>query len=144
MDVRAKGFWRQGQNAYFDVRITNPDAASQRAKSIETILKTHEQEKKRQYNARVMEIEHSTFTPIVLTTKGVMGRECEIFHKSLAHKIAVKSGEKYEEVTRLIRVKLSFIVLKAALLCIRGSRSLKNDSLTTCDDFSYNLTELRI
>ena len=91
-----------------------------------------------------MEIEHSTFTPIVLTTKGGMGRECEIFHKSLAHKIAVKSGEKYEEVTRLIRVKLSFIVLKAALLCIRGSRSLKNDSLTTCDDFSYNLTELRI
>ena len=37
LDVRAKGFWRQGQNAYFDVRITNSDAASQRAKSIETI-----------------------------------------------------------------------------------------------------------
>ena len=144
LDVRAKGFWRQGQNAYFDVRITNADTASQRGKSIEAILKTHEQEKKRQYNARVMEIEHSTFTPIVLTTKGVMGKECQVFHKSLAHKLSIKSGNKYEEVTRLIRVKLSFIVLKAALLCIRGSRSLKNDSLTTCDDFSYNLTELRL
>ena len=38
LDVRAKGFWRQGQNAYFDVPITNSDAASQRAKSIETII----------------------------------------------------------------------------------------------------------
>ena len=30
-DVRAKGFWRQGQNAYFDVRIINADNNSQRS-----------------------------------------------------------------------------------------------------------------
>ena len=144
LDVRAKGFWRRGQNAYFDVRITNPDTASQRGKSIDAILKSHEQEKKRQYNARVMEVEHSTFTPIVLTTKGVMGKECQIFHKSLAEKLSLKTGDRYEEVTRLIRVKLSFIVLKAALLCIRGSRSVNNTSLTRCEDFSHNLNELRL
>ena len=126
------------------MRITNPDTASQRGKSIDAILKSHEQEKKRQYNARVMEVEHSTFTPIVLTTKGVMGKECQIFHKSLAEKLSLKTGDRYEEVTRLIRVKLSFIVLKAALLCIRGSQSVNNTSLTRCEDFSHNLNELRL
>ena len=91
-----------------------------------------------------MEVEHSTFTPIVLSTKGVMGKECEIFHKALAHQIATKTDERYDEMTRLIRVKLSFIVLKAALLCIRGSRVLNSDPLTSCEDYSYSLNELRL
>ena len=113
-------------------------------RSVKAILKTHEQTKKLEYNKRVMEVEHSTFTPIVLSIKGVMGKECQMFHKALAQKIALKTGERYEEVTRLIRVKLSFIVLKAALLCLRGSRTLNNDSLTKCEDYSYSLNELRL
>ena len=143
-DVRAKGFWRQGQNAYFDVCITNVDAASHRDKPIDTVVKEQEQKKKREYNARILEVEHSTFTPIILTTKGAMGKECQIYHKSLAEKLSIKSGDRYEEVTRLMRVKLSFIVLKAALTCIRGSRTLKNDALSNCEDFSHNVNELRL
>ena len=144
VDVRAKGFWRQGQNAFFDVRITNADCNSQRDKDIKSVLKKHEKEKKRQYNARIMEIEHATFTPLVYTIKGAMGQECEIFHKTLAEKLSVKSGDRYEDITRLIRVKLSFIVLKSALLCIRGSRAMSNNNLSKCDDFSYNINELRL
>ena len=26
LDVRARGFWREGQNAFFDVRITNSES----------------------------------------------------------------------------------------------------------------------
>ena len=66
LDNRARGFWREGQNAYFDIRTTNADNASQSSKTIKSVLKSHEQEKKRQYNARIMEIEHGTFTPIVM------------------------------------------------------------------------------
>ena len=73
-----------------------------------------------------------------------MGKECQIFHKALAMKIAEKTDERYSDVTRLLRVKLSFIVLKAALLCLRGSRTTKCDSLTECDDFSHTLNELRL
>ena len=29
LDIRARGFWRRGQNAFFDVRVTNPDCESQ-------------------------------------------------------------------------------------------------------------------
>ena len=142
LDVRAKGFWREGQNAFFDVRVTNADNNSQREKSIKSILKSHEQEKKRNYNTRVMEIEHGTFTPIVLTAKGVTGHEGSLFHKALAEKIAEKTGERYENITRLIRVKLSFLVLKAALLCIRGSRVTKCVSAERCEDYAFSLNEL--
>ena len=67
-----------------------------------------------------MENDQGTFTPIVVTVKGVVGPEGSKFHKTLASKIADKSGERYDDVTRLIRTKLSFLVVKAALLCLRG------------------------
>ena len=33
LDLRARGFFRDGQNNYFDVCITNADCASQREKT---------------------------------------------------------------------------------------------------------------
>ena len=43
------------QNAFFDVRVTNPDCDSQVNSSIPSILRKHELEKKREYNDRVMQ-----------------------------------------------------------------------------------------
>ena len=119
-DVRAKSFWRDGQNAFFDIQVTNADSNYQKDRSIKAITKSKEQDKKRQYNARIMEVEHGTFTPIIFTVKGAMGPECHAFHKTLAGKISEKTGERYEEVTRMIRVKLSFLIIKSALTCVRG------------------------
>ena len=95
LDIRARGFWRRGQNAFFDVRVTNPDSASQVNSSIPSILRKHEEAKKREYNERVMQIEQGTFTPLVFTTTGSIGPECMLFHKSLAEQLATKSGERY-------------------------------------------------
>ena len=92
LDIRARGFWRRGQNAFFDVRVTNAESASQNNSSIHSILKKHEDEKKRAYNERVMQVEQGTFTPLVFTVAGSMGPECLQFHKSLAEKISNKSG----------------------------------------------------
>ena len=143
LDVRARGFWRDGQQAFFDVQVTNADCDSQISKPIKSILRSHEQTKKTKYNTRVMEVEQGTFTPIVLTIKGVMAPEASRFHKTLAEKLATKTGERYEDVTRLIRVKLSFLVLKASLLCLRGSRTLtKNTNGENCKDFALTLHEI--
>ena len=145
LDVRAKGFWREGQNAFFDIRITNADNASQRDKPLKSVLRSHEQEKKRNYNARVMEVEQGTFTPIVVTVKGVMGPEANCYHKTLAEKISTKTGERYSDVTRLIRVKASFLVLRAAMLCLRGSRTLFNNTRgESCEDFALALNEIGV
>ena len=142
LDVRARGFWRDGQQAFFDIRVTNADCESQKEKPLKTVLRNHEQEKKRAYNSRIIEVEQGTFTPIVLTIKGVMGPEASQFHKTLAQKIAEKTGERYDDVTRLIRVKMSFLVLRASLLCIRGSRTLRNIQGETCEDFALTLNEI--
>ena len=52
------------------------------------IHKKHENEKKRQYSERVMEIEQGTFTPLVFTTTGGMADECVKYHSRLAELIA--------------------------------------------------------
>ena len=143
LDVRARGFWRAGQNAYFDVRVTNPDNSSQQNKSLKAVLRNHEMEKKRHYNRRIMEVEHGTFTPLVFTTTGVMSHECTIFHKALAEKISKKKGDTYQDIMRYLRVKFSFLAMKATLLCLRGSRSLaKRPDNATTDDFGLALNEL--
>ena len=54
LDIRARSFWRNGQNAFFDVRITNADSASHQDSSLKTVLQGHEGEKKRGYNRRVL------------------------------------------------------------------------------------------
>ena len=129
-DIRARGVWRDGQNAYFDVRVTNTNSASQCHMTTEKILEKHEREKKRQYNRRIMNIENGTLTPLVFSVNGGMGKECSMYHKHIAEKISTKTEERYEKVLSMIRCKLSFIILRACLMCIRGSRSSSKMKLT--------------
>jgi hypothetical protein len=144
LDITARGFWRNGQHAFFDVRVTDADNNSQVDRSLKAILQTHETDKKREYNTRVMDVEQGTFTPLVSTAKGVTAPEANRFYKTLASKIATKTGEQYNDITRLIRVKLSFLVIRAALLCLRGSRTLFNTNGEECEDFAFTLNELNL
>ena len=116
---------------------------SQRNLTVSSILRKHEQEKKRNYNKRIIQVEHGTLTPLVFTTSGAMGHECQKFHKELAVKISVKNGDRYDDVMRYIRVKISFLILKAQLLCLRGSRTIKR-TVEGGDDFGLCLHELRV
>ncbi len=142
LDVRARGFYRQGQNNFYDVCVTNADCNSQINSTVKSILRKHEQRKKCDYNRRVIEVEHGTLTPLVFTTSGAMGHECLKFHQSLADKISAKTGERYDEVMQCIRMKISFLAMRGTLLCLRGSRSYKQAN--NVDDFSLCLRELRV
>ena len=82
--------------------MTNPNNNSQINTKLETILKKHEDEKKRSYNRRVREVEHGSFTPLVFTTTGVMSHECTKFHKALAEKLSEKKGERYDVIMRYL------------------------------------------
>ena len=66
-DVRARGVWMQGRNAFFDIRLTNTNARSQKHLPVSAILKKQEKEKKRVYNGRIMNAEHGTFTSLVFS-----------------------------------------------------------------------------
>ena len=143
LDVRVRGFWRPAQSAFFDIRVNNPNAKSQTDIPIEKVYKKHEEEKKRKYNDRVLNNEHGSFTPLVFSINGGMGQESVVFHKHLAEKIATKTGQRYERVMTWIRCKLSFVIMRLALLCLRGSRSVKVN-VESVEDFSYACDEARL
>ena len=63
-------------------------------------FRQHEQAKKREYMQRVLEIEHGTFTPLIMGTNGGMGGECEQFISRFANKLAIKQNESYSTVLK--------------------------------------------
>ena len=69
-----------------------------------------------------MEVEHGTFTPLVFGTNGAMGEECAQFHQLLAAKLEQKNEKLYSTVMQWLRTRLSFSILRSALLCMRGTR----------------------
>ena len=144
-DVRSRGVWRPGQNAFFDIRVTNTNSDSQIHLSPDKNFRKHELEKKRNYNQRIMNIEQGTFTPLVFSINGGEGAESLAFHRHIAEKIAQKTEDRFEHVITWIRTKLSFLILRAGLMCIRGSRShfVKNQS-NVVDDFRISCDDARI
>ena len=126
-NISARGVRRAGQNIIFDIRWTNAHSPftsnSQIHLTTESVLKKHEQEKKRNYNRPIMNIEHGTFTPLLFSVSEGMGKECSMFHKHVAGRLTIKTGERYEKIISTIWCKLSFLILKSALMCVTGSRS---------------------
>ena len=55
-------------------------------------------------------------------TNGGMGDECEKFLKNLAELLAKEDGEDDNDVMMCLRTMLSFYVLRAVVLCVRGLR----------------------
>ena len=123
LDIHARGFWERKRSAFFDVHVCHPNAESYKDLTPKQIYKEHVNEKKRQYVERVMEIEQGTFTPLVFTTTGGMADEYVVYHSRLAELIANKKGESYSSAISWIRAKVSFAMLRSAILCLRGSRS---------------------
>ena len=96
--LEQEAFGKGGQNAFIDVRVTNPGAATKAQTSIEKILEKHKREKMRAYNEKIMNVEQGNFTPLVLTILGGMDQENEKYHKYLADKIATKIEDEYSKV----------------------------------------------
>ena len=81
----------------------------------------------RKYAERILQIEQEqgTFTPLIFTTTGGMAPECQMFHSRLAELIATKKAEEYSKTMNWLRVKISFSLIRSALVCLRASRCLR-------------------
>ena len=79
-----------GPETYFDVRVLNPLAPSNRNLAPMAVYRKHELEKKQAYQQWIKEVEHSSFTLFVLSATGGMGNEATIFYKCLASLLAQK------------------------------------------------------
>ena len=86
------------EKTFLDVRVFNPYVTSYSSTSIANCYRNQEKEKKRQYDCRIREIEHATFTPLVFSVTGGMAPECSMFYKRLATMISEKNEEAYRPI----------------------------------------------
>ena len=71
-------------------------------------------------------MEHATFTPLVMSATGGMGRAATTFYRRLASMISEKRNTEYSQTVNWIRCKLSFALLRALIMSIRGARSSRH------------------
>ena len=75
LDISVLNFWTTGQRAFFDVRLFYLFAQRHSKMAVEKCFRANENEKKRNYGNRVLQIENGSFTPLVFAANGGMGKE---------------------------------------------------------------------
>ena len=113
---------------------------------LEKTLENAERQKKRCYNERVLNVEHGSFAPLIYSVTGGVGSQAKTFEKLLCNKLAYKKRQKYSNIINYYRFKLSFLMKKTILLCIRGSRkaSINTNELSNMHDFEFNSFESKV
>ena len=144
LDMKAGGFWTPGVTAFFNVRVTPVNSRSNQGKHTgTTIFKEQENEKKRKYNQRVMDVEMGIFTPLVFGTNGGMRLDCQNFLRTLAIKFSTKNDELYASVISWLRIELSSAILRTVHRCARGSRH-PFKSREVAEDFTLAVAGLHL
>ena len=91
-DLSIRGVWQSQTVALSDIRVIDSDAPSYLHWDVASVLSSVEEEKKRKYN-EAAEAWRASFTPLVVSVDGVLGREAECFDhttRGLADKMAQK------------------------------------------------------
>ena len=121
LDIAMNGFWDSCSERYFiDVRVFNPLAPSNSSSPLSSTFKKHENIKRQAYGQRIREVEHASFTPIVMSATRGLAHEATVFYKHLA---SLLSADEYSVVLGWLRCCLGFSLLRLAIQCIRGVRS---------------------
>ena len=137
-DVSAIGVWGAMERTFLDVRVVHPNSPSYRDMTLEKLYTKHENEKKAEYNERILQIEKGSFTPLIFSTNGGMGPESTKYHKRVAELIADKRNELYSDVVNHLRTRLRFALLRSILIAVRGQRG-KSRRGVQISDLSLNL-----
>ena len=126
LDIHASGFWRsRHESAFFDVQAFNPYTPSNHRPFPAAVYRRQEMEKRRSYEQRIQEIEHSSFTPLVFSAVGGMGAVASVFYRRLASLLAEKQAQTYAKTIGWLQCTLSFSLTQTALMCIRRAGSTK-------------------
>ena len=85
LDVAMNGFWGgRPERCFVDVRVFNSYAASNKCFSLSATYKKHDNIKCRAYCQQIREVEHASFTPLVMFATGGLAHKATIFYKRLA------------------------------------------------------------
>ena len=95
---------------------------------------SHEEEKKKEYGPRVLQVEKATMTAAVMSTPG---KECDKLIRQIAMKLSLKRGERFSDVVGFIRRRLRFDLLRTCVIALRGFK--KNAAPEKIEDLEFNL-----
>ncbi|KAL5506022.1 hypothetical protein EMCRGX_G007585 [Ephydatia muelleri] len=95
--ISIRGVWQPQTAVLLDVRVIDTDAQSYASRTVDAVLCSAEQEKKRKYSAAV-EDRRASFTPFVVSVDGVLGHDAQHLMKRLCDQIAVKWEKSHSEV----------------------------------------------
>jgi hypothetical protein len=84
-------------------------------------LENQEREKKRKYLGACL-AQRIHFTPFVVSTDGLLGREAKTLLQRLSALLAAKRDKPYSQVCGYVNARMSLAILRATHLCLRGSR----------------------
>ena len=121
-DLSVRGVWVPQAEALFDIRVIDTDAQSYRTQSPIDVLSGAEKDKKKKYLEACSD-RRAMFTPLCTSVDGLLGREANVFVKRIAERLSYKWNTNYGQVLGWIRTHLSFSILRATVLCLRGSRT---------------------
>ena len=120
-DLLIRGLWERGTDCILDIRVTDTDAKSNRSKNPMKVLAQHEHEKKKKYLEPCLK-QRRHFTPFVVSTDGLIGKEGKATLQRLSTRLAEKWGKAYSQVCGFVNARMSIAIVRATHLCLRGSR----------------------
>ena len=85
------------------------------------ILESQEKEKKKKYLEPCLN-QRRSFTPFVVSSDGLLGREAKLLLKQLSKLLVDKWQKPYSVIAGIIRSRISIAIIRASHQCIRGSR----------------------
>ena len=91
--------------------------------SLAATFHKHEGVKRRAYEERVREVEKGSFTPLVFSSSGGMGKAATVMYCRLANLLSDRWNPPYSLIMGWLRCSLGFSLLRSSLMCLRGSRS---------------------
>ncbi len=124
-DVRIGGFWGNKQHAFFEFRVFYSQAKSYFPLKPQQCYKRFEDARSAEYAERINKVDCGNFTPMVMSSSGGMGPRMSMALKHLARILAEKTGQRYSVTIALLRCRFAFSLMRSALVCLRGSRSIR-------------------
>jgi len=112
----------QQTKALFDIRVVSTDARSYCGRTPTAVLCTAEAEKKQKYSL-ACQSRRASFTPLCVSVDGLLAPEANYFVRRLGDRLSMKWEQSFSVVMSWVRARLSFAILRAALLYVRGSRT---------------------
>ena len=120
------------------LRVFNPFARSYFRSPLSRCYRIHEREKRQAYDKRVREVERACFTPLVFAATGGMGPAATTVFRKLASMLAEKRNINYSRCLFWLRCRLCFSLLRSAVMCLRGHRSVTSRKVTSNIDLAYS------